>query len=146
MTQTASKTKLASWIKAKRHEITLPSGTVVAIELPNLPALIKGGNIPNQLLDVALNVSNSPGNVTKEDIAQQADFFTFLVAKTVVDPEITEEEVADIPYEDQEMIVEVATRQRDLDALGHHLAGLERQSEFRKFRGLDSGDQDGVGI
>jgi hypothetical protein len=34
------------------------------------------------------------------------------------------------------MLVEIATRQRDMDAVYRHLAGLEQQETFRQFRGL----------
>ena len=139
-TEKTSKTTLAGWKKAKRHAVTLPSGVQVQVEIPNLPALIKTGQIPNDLVDLTIKAAQGDLIVSKELIEQQADFTSKLVALTVKEPEITEDDVADLPYEDCELIVEVATRQRDLDAEGHHIGGLEKSADFRKFRGLDFGD------
>lgn len=136
-------TSKSAWKKAKRHYVTLPSGTVVGIELPDLPSLVKAGQIPNELVDVAIGVAQGK-KVTREDIVEQVDFYNKLAAMTTVEPEVTEEDFAsgDLPFEDKEMIVEFATRQRDLDAVGHHLAGLETVKEFRNFRGLLNIDAD----
>lgn len=135
-----SKTTLAGWKKAKRHGVTLPSGVSVQVEIPNLPALIKTGQIPNDLVDLTIKAAQGDLIVDKELISQQADFTAKLVAITVKEPEITEDDVAELPYEDCELLVEVATRQRDLDAEGHHIGGLEKSADFRRFRGLDFGD------
>lgn len=133
----------AQWKKAKTHTITLPSGTGVEIEIPDLPNLVKAGQIPNELIDVAISVANGK-KVTREDVVQQADFYNKLCAITVKQPVVSEQEFAAglIPFEDKEMIVEIATRQRDIDAVGHHLAGLERVKEWRNFRGLTYGYED----
>lgn len=139
-TEKTSKTTLAGWKKAKRHEVTLPSGVTVQVEIPNLPALIKTGQIPNDLVDLTIKAAQGDLVVSKELIEQQADFTAKLVTLTVKEPEVTDEDVADLPYEDCELLVEVATRQRDLDAEGHHIGGLEKSADFRKFRGLDFGD------
>jgi len=143
----AKPTSLAQWKKNKTHTITLPSSTVVEIEVPDLPGLVKTGQIPNELVDMAIKVAAGKRDVTREDIVQQADFFNKLCVLTVKAPTVTEEDFSSgaIPFEDKEMIVEIATRQRDLDAVGHHLAGLESVKEWRSFRGLpysyeDSGD------
>ena len=139
-----TKTTKTAWFKARRHEgVTLPSGTVVTIELPNLSLMLKTGQIPNGLVDAAVEMQNavSTGSVqvTREMIEQQWDYYAFLVSKTVVEPAITQEEVAEIPAEDVEMLVEFATRQRDIDAVFRHIAGLDKLDSFRKFRGVTSG-------
>lgn len=132
-----SKITKAAWIKAKRHEVTLPSGTEVSIELPNLPLMLKTGQIPNHLVDAAIDQQNAGTvTVTREMIESQHDYFAFLVSHTVKDPEVTPEDVKDLPYEDVEMIVEFANRLRDMDAVYKHIGGLEKQSSFREFRGL----------
>jgi hypothetical protein len=130
---------LDAWTKAKRHTITRPSGTKVEVEIPDLPALVKTGTIPNELVDVAIGVVQGKQEITREDIVKQADFYNKLVAMTVISPSITEEQVTAgaIPFEDKELIVEIATRQRDIDAIGHHISGLERVKEWRTFRGVD---------
>jgi hypothetical protein len=138
---TETKTTKAAWKKAKRHDITLPSGTEVSIEIPNLPLLIKTGHFPNELIDAALGAVKRD-TITPELINQQSDFYHELVALTVKVPEISVEDVLELPYEDVELIVELATRNRDVDALGHHIAGLHKVSDWRKFRGLDYGDED----
>jgi hypothetical protein len=136
-------TSLAGWKKAKRHTVTLPSAAVVEIELPDLPELVKTGGIPNDLVDIAIGVASGK-KVSREDIVQQADFFNKLCAITVVEPKVTEEDFASgaLPFEDKEMLVEFATRQRDLDAVSHHLAGLETSKSFRAARGLIGGIED----
>lgn len=132
-------TSKTNWKKAKVHkDITLPSGEQVDIQIPNLPALVKAGALPNELLEVATKAA-ATGQVPDDLLEKLDDYHRFLVARTVVAPAITEEEVNDLPTEDIEMLVSFATRQRDTDAIGHHLAGLETVAEFRRFRGLDDG-------
>jgi len=142
-----SKVTLAQWKKNKRHLVTLPSGTQVEIEIPNLPQMLKVGQIPNNLVDVAVQVaSGQQRKVTKELLVEQADFYHKLAAMTIKEPAVSEEDIPELPYEDIEMVVEMATRNRDLDAVGHHLAGLEKSDEFRTFRGLGSGDENLEGV
>lgn len=126
---------LSDWKKAKRHLVTLPSATVVEIEIPDLPNMVAAGQIPNELIDVAVGVAAGK-KPTRDDIIEQAGFYNKLAAITVVKPDVTEENFVngDLPFEDKEMIVEFATRQRDLDAVGHHLAGLEKVASFREAR------------
>lgn len=133
----------AKWKANKRHTVTLPSNTVIEIEIPDLPNLVKTGTIPNELVDIAIGVAGGKA-ITKKDIEQQADFYNKLCALTVVAPAVTEEDFASdlLPFEDKEMIVEMATRQRDIDAIGHHLAGLEKVKDWRTFRGLSLGYED----
>jgi hypothetical protein len=135
------KTTKASWKKAAVHEgVTLPSGTIVSIKLPNLALMIKTGQLPNTLIDAAVKQQNTNSEsleVTREMIEDQWEFYSFLVVHTVVEPAITEDEIADLPVEDVEMLVELATRQRDMDAVYNHIGGLDKLDSFRKFRGLD---------
>lgn len=128
-------TSAAAWKAAKRHQITLPSGVEVEIAIPNLPLLVKTGQLPNELVTEALGAIQG-GKLTPELIRQQSEFYDKLVAITVKDPVVTEEDVHELPFEDIELIVEVATRQRDLDALGRHVGGLHTSKEWRTFRGL----------
>lgn len=132
---TKQKNTAATWKSKRAHTITLPSGFEVGIEIPNLPLLVKTGQLPNDLVQDALGTIQS-GSLTPEVVAKQAEFYEKLVAQTVKEPEITEEDVKDLPFEDVELIVEIATRQRDLDALGRHIGGLHTSAEWRRFRGL----------
>ena len=131
--QTQTPSALEAWRGAGVHTVTLASNTQVKIKLPNLPALLKGGEIPNPLVEVALNFSGQAPKITPELIASQVDFSRFLISKTGVEPAITPDDVASLPYEDQEMLMEFATRQRDIDAAGRHMAGVEVADEFSTF-------------
>ena len=132
----------AGWKKNAVHTPLLPSGSRVKLKIPDLPRLIETGKIPNHLLDAALGVASNGEDTkpSKELITQQREFTDTLVMLTVVEPKLTEEDMDDIPYEDKEMIVAFATRQRDLDAEGEHLAGLTTSAKFRKFRYLGEFD------
>jgi len=132
---------LAGWKKAALHYPLLPSGSRVGIKIPDLPRLIEAGQIPQHLLDAALGVAEqSDARPTPELIAQQREFTDTLVCLTVVEPKISMTDMADVPYEDKEFLVAIATRQRDLDAEGEHIAGLTRSEKFRKFRLLGEFD------
>lgn len=150
MSTTAADKKAAgrdksAWAKAKVHTITLPSGFEVDVQVPNMPLLIKTGQIPNHLIEAALGAMQAE-EITREMVEQQAEFYEKLVALTVVDPVIAEEDVADLPFEDVDLIVEIATRQRDVDALGRHLGGLHKSEEWKTFRRGDSLDPDVEGL
>jgi hypothetical protein len=142
MTEVKTKTAtLAQWKSNKRHTVTLNSGTVVEIEIPDLPKLMQAGQIPNDLLDIAIDVA-SGRKITKEDIEAQGKFYNHLVPLTVISPKITVEDAEELPFEDKELIVEIATRQRDIDAVGHHIGGLEKTKAWRNFRGIYTSDED----
>lgn len=137
----------AGWKKAANHEVLCPSGTRIVVKIPDLPALIEAGSIPQHLLDAALGVANDPDTKpTVELIKQQREFTDVLTALTVVEPKLTDADIPDLPFEDKEFIVSLATRQRDLDAEGEHIAGLTRSEKFRRFRGLREFDQDVEGL
>lgn len=125
----------AAWKKSKTHTVTLPSGAVATIELPNLAALIKAGNIPNNLIDDALK-QRKASEVTQETLLSTWEFTKLIVPVTVIDPKLDPDDVDDLPIEDVEMLVGFATRNNDIDAVGHQLGGLETQKSFRKHRGL----------
>lgn len=139
----------ANWKKAAVHTVTLESGTVVDLRLPDLPKLIESGAIPQSLIDVAVatvtgkKIPETPG---PEIMRQQREFTDLVVLKSVVAPTITEEDLSEIPFEDKEMIVEFATRQRIFDAEGHHLAGLEASEAFRRFHRIGEFDPTMAGL
>lgn len=147
MSEQTKAVSLAAWKKAASHYPLLPSGVRVGIRIPDLPALIEAGQIPQHLLDVALGIAG--GEETKpsvELIKTQREFTDKLVQLTVVEPSLSEADLADIPFEDKDFIVAVATRQRDLDAEGEHLAGLTTSDKFRRFRRLGEFDSDVAGL
>lgn len=133
----------AEWGKLKAHEIVLPSGAAVTIEIPNLPELIEADQLPNNLVDTAIEVAQGK-EVTAEHIKDQADFYRHLVLLTVKSPDdLVEADLkpgGPVPYEDVELIAEIATRQRDVDALGNHIGGLHKSADWRQFRGLETID------
>jgi hypothetical protein len=131
-----------AWKKAAVHTVTLESGFVVDIRLPDLPKMIEAGAIPQSLIDVAIDVATNrkQERPSPEIVKQQREFTDLVVLKSVVSPEITAEDLSDIPFEDKEMIVEFATRQRIFDAEGHHLAGLEASEDFRRFHRIGEFD------
>lgn len=140
-TQDNKAVSLSGWKKAATHNVLCPSGSRVGIRIPDLPAMIEAGEIPQHLLDAALGVAgDADSKPSVELIKQQREFTDNLVLLTVVEPKITPADVRDIPYEDKEFIVSVATRQRDLDAEGEHIAGLTKSEKFRRFRGLGEFD------
>ena len=140
-TQDTKAVSLSGWKKAATHNVLCPSGSRVGIRIPDFPAMIEAGDIPQHLLDAALGVAgDADAKPSVELIKQQREFTDNLVLLTVVEPKITPADVGDIPYEDKEFIVSVATRQRDLDAEGEHIAGLTKSEKFRRFRGLGEFD------
>lgn len=139
---------IGAWNERGVHYPTLDSGTVVAIRIPDLPAMIEAGEIPQHLLDAALAAANGTGTreASKEDIVRQREFTDKLVQITVIEPKLSDDDVRLVPYEDKEMIVEFAVRARDLDAEGNHLAGLEKSEKFRRFRRLGEFREDVEGL
>lgn len=130
-------TDLAGWKKAATHHPLMPSGVRVGIRIPDLPGMIEAGDIPQHLLDVALQVAGGTADSVKpsvELVKQQREFTDHLVMKMVVEPKLSEADLAEIPYEDKEMLVAIGTRARDRDAEGSHLAGLDTSEKFRRFR------------
>jgi len=143
--QATTKTKSASkeaWKKANVHKgVTLPSGTVVDITIPSLPRLIKAGQVPNHLIDVAVE-QGSADKIDREVLEQTWEFTRFIVPQMLANPSITEEDVEDLPALDLEMLISFASRVTDIDAVGHQLGGLETQASFRNLRGVFAPDSD----
>lgn len=134
-------TTLAAWKKNAVHPITLPSGSVVSIKVPDITGLIESGAIPNDLLEAAVGqVKNEGTALSKEDVDKENEFRNLLVSLTVAEPHITPEDAAGIPAEDKDLIVAIATRRTDLDAEGKHIAGLDKSEKFRRFRRIGEFD------
>lgn len=132
---------VSGWKKAAVHYPLCPSGVRIGIRIPDLPALIEAGEIPQHLLELALGAATGKQPEPSVELAKQLREYTdALTMRTVVDPVLKEADLVDIPYEDKEFIVAVATRQRDIDAEGEHIAGLSKSERFRRFRGLGEFD------
>lgn len=136
-----SKTQL---LKRRIHEgVTLPSGAVVTIVLPNLGQMLKAGTLPNDLIKAALKqASDAPVDgveapkLTEEDLKQDWEFIEWIVPQTLHEPKIEQADVEKMDVLDITMIANFATRRTDLDAVGHQLGGLETQKSFRDHRGI----------
>lgn len=125
-----------AWKQANTHpDVTLPSGAVVTIKLPNILKMVSAGEIPNPLIPVAIK-STEGQEVTEQVIRDSWDFTKFLVPLMMVEPTIVESDVEDLPIEDVTMLVGLANRSNDLDAIGQHIGGLDTVQRFREFRGI----------
>ena len=139
---------LSAWKKAATHYPMLPSGSRVGIKVPDLPRMIEAGSIPQHLLEAAVGAARQQAEaeteLTPEKIVSNAkeerEFTDIVTMLTVTEPKLSESDLKDIPFEDKQFIVAVATRIRDLDALGDHLAGLTKSEKFRRFRGIGEFD------
>jgi len=132
----ATETTKTAWKKNAVHEVTLPSSTKVTIKLPNLAEMVRTGAFPNKLLPIAVK-QIAADEVDEDKVKDLAEYHRFLVSHMVIKPAVEEDDVPDLPSEDVDMLVAIANRERDMDAVGHHLSGLETDEEFRKFRNLD---------
>lgn len=130
---TATKT---AWKKAGVHSgVVCPSGVVISIKIPNLAKLAQSGEIPNELVDLATKAeSGDIDAVTPDALAKLAELQNFLISQTVVEPKIAPADVADLPTEDLQFITEIAYRQRDVDAVGNQIAGLDKLATYATFR------------
>jgi hypothetical protein len=141
---TQEKTTLAGWKKAASHpDVLLPSGVRVAIKLPDLPALVQTGEIPNNFLDLITQMAKrveEKQQPTPEEMTKERELENIIISQTVVEPKLTVDDVGDLPVEDREWLIALAFRRRDLDAEGEHIAGLTKSEKFRRFRLLGEFD------
>lgn len=146
---------LSAWKGRANHTITLPSGAVVVIRMPNLATLIRNDQLPEALRAAALRqafddletVEPMGAEATTEEqrkkllderykaTKEMIDLQDGLIVEMMVDPPLTLEEVQLIPAEDRDMLIEIAQRDRFVDALGVRL-GVAPLSAFREFREL----------
>lgn len=142
-------TSKEAWGQLGTHTVTLPSGAVVKIRLPDLTLLLAGDAVPDHLRTVALDeIANAlnlrtsaeletAGTVTTERISGLAELQRFMVSQMLVEPKFTEDELADPvtapPAEDQKMLAELAGRERDTDARGVRI-GVEPLDRWELWR------------
>jgi hypothetical protein len=130
--------KLAGWkAKTAQGEVTLPSGTKVRIEIPDLSEMLRAGTVPNELIKFAADTQEAIKGIEELDmerIVEATDFMRWLISATVKDPELVPSDVPELPALDRDMILEFAMRQRDVDAVGHHIYGLEKLADWKRFR------------
>jgi hypothetical protein len=68
---------------------TLPSGNIAVLRRPSLMEMLRHGEIPNPLLDVALEVAQGQ---PLTDYKQAAEFLSVMVANAFVEPRMTTED------------------------------------------------------
>jgi hypothetical protein len=129
--------------RAIHEDVTLPSGAMVDIKLPNLAQMIKAKTLPNELVDAALKQQIQPGEdpdkpkpLTREDLEADWEFVEFIVPLVLHSPKIKPEDVADLDVMDTTLLANFAARRTDIDAVGHQLGGLDTLPSFRKHRGF----------
>lgn len=59
-------TSVAEWEHAKQIDVDLPSGVRVRYEIPDLPAYVARGNVPNPLADIAFRLDR--GVIREDDL------------------------------------------------------------------------------
>lgn len=128
--------------------VTLPSGIQVDIRLPNFTQMVAAGAIPNELVDTAIQAGARASEEEQakrkektneeriEEIKKDWEFVKFILPVTLVTPEIKADDVDGLNPADIDLLVALAARITDTDAIGHQLGGLETQSSFRKHRGI----------
>lgn len=136
-------TSAAALKKRAIHEgVTLPSGAIVDIRLPNLQQMIAAGAVPNDLVDSAIQAAKQPDRTpTVEDIKNDWSFTRFIVPKALVKPKIEEADVEELDAFDLDLLLALIARRTDIDAVGHQLGGLDTQQSFRDHRGILSVDE-----
>lgn len=148
------------------HIATLPSGEQVEFVVPDSNALIRSGRLPSRLLDIAVMAAAYPDGaegyvadlayraVTERDTEAKAaaaetlaqairdglELRDWLVAQMVVKPELTPDDVIELPEPDVEMLLEFAERKRNTDSLGVVLPIVVLE-EFARFRGVEAGGE-----
>lgn len=144
---------VAGWKKAAKHYPLLPSGARVGLRIPDLNAMIESEQIPQHLLSAVTAMASEQAKdkaPTVEDVTKNAreerEFMDLMVLQSVVEPKLTVADLPDLPTEDKQTIVAIATRQRDLDAEGEHIAGLTKSEKFRRFRRLGEFDENVEGV
>lgn len=137
---TSSKT---AWKKSGVHKgVVCPSGAVISVRLPNLAELAEADAIPNELVDIATAAGQvEPDQVPDDALKKLAQLQRFIVSVAVVEPSITPEDVRELPTEDIAFIEQIAYRQRDVDALGNQIAGLDKLAKYATFREIDDSDE-----
>ena len=131
------------WKKRKVHtDVVCPSSAVVDIQLPNLTQMLESGEIPNELVDIATAAQTTGSDPSPDALIEFAKLQRHLIAKTVVRPEITPEDVTDLPPEDVEFLSDIANRRRDVDAVGNQIAGLDTVAKYANFRDKPDSDED----
>lgn len=146
----------AQWKKLGIHTITLPSGFVCKIRIPDLTLLLAAQAVPEDLravayeeITTALRTQASiaarrdpelPTELAPERLENLEELNRFLVSQALVEPKMTMDELrvdkngeGAVPSEDLLMLTEFASRERTVDARGVEL-GVAPLDAFDVFR------------
>lgn len=154
--------ELAVWQARSTHKLTLPSGQRVQIRIPGIATILEKGDLPEDLLEIALLELTSEGGATAalaaelasgngnqakaiERLARYGEFQRHLVGAAVMGVEtspdvftpitLTPEDLLDgsLPEDDLAMIAEIVQRLRAHDARGVRI-GVEPIDRWATFR------------
>jgi hypothetical protein len=143
------------WI-GRTYDAVLPSGMQVTFRLPSLGEMAAIGELPSDLLDLALAEWSEPGSAVymvarpvaalpdkptrkQQDAAEKASrevatrlarLNRHVVASALVTPKLTAEELQGVPYRDVEMLSQLVNRGKGIDAAGRHV-GVVPIDQFR---------------
>ena len=138
----------SSWLKSGLHTITLHSGATIKIRYPNLALMMRTGLIPTHLRAIATKVAK--GEVTPtgqtmigdgeptddaafDEVVSVVQLMDEIIKHMVVEPELNQEDIDLMPPEDRDLLLAIANRERDVDAVGRRL-GVEPLDRWEKFR------------
>jgi hypothetical protein len=130
----------------------------VIVRIPNIMDLVRAGKVPADLLEVAsrealdqplfqqgANGESAGGfdvDAAVAMIKSAGEFQQFLVSQMLIEPELTVDELVDVPPEDLDYLIQIADRRTDVDAKGVRL-GVMPLSEAERFHFHHKGSLDG---
>lgn len=124
----------ASEIKRLREEreqgvpVKLPSGIVVLIKKPNISKLIENGDIPSELLSLALGKENiETGNFDADSVQKGIRMMNLMVKYSLVSPKVVENN----PKEDEILIDDLSEDDKAF-IVGEAQAEVGKLKSFRK--------------
>lgn len=169
VTENAPPPSLSGWQARAIHTITVPSGQRLKIRIPGIATLLEHGDLPDDLVDLALAEVTKPdgaaGEVARlmdadEDrekaLVRLAQFGTFqkqLVCCAVLEVErdgvwqpvsLSLADLDDLPEDDLAMVAEIVQRLRGKDARGVTI-GVEPVDRWRRFHDHHGLDAEGCG-
>lgn len=140
---------LSQWADHGTHVAQLYSGAWVKFRFPDLSQLAGAGRVPEALKAIALQriagelklllepgvdlAVDEPASIDEPKLRENAQLNHWLVSVMLVEPAVTPEQVAGLPHEDVELLLALATRDRDTDARGV-VMGVTPLSRFARFR------------
>ena len=145
MSQSTTRSTLQDWIERRTRTVTLPSGAVVTVRLPDLGTMAKGGRIPNELLSFALRFETEAIRInpmSDDERMQYIAFCRWIAAQTVVEPKIEPDDWDELPNEDYTQVLSWALRTDDLPFPPEEQNGkVTTVAELASFRDEPGGDR-----